>query len=170
MNIKKWKVKNIIIEGIKLLLLIFILSTAISFFRGPSLASDKLPDINVQLIDGRGFVPEEGKPLVIHFWATWCSVCKMEAPNINFVSKRYDVLTIAVNSGSNQAIKAFLKDHGLAYHVLNDAKGKWARRFKIKAFPTTFIYDDKGKLRFTEVGYTTTIGLLARVWLARILW
>jgi len=41
-----------------------------------------------------------------------------------------------------------------------------SRQFKVSAFPTDFIYDTKGKLYSTDVGYTTTAGLLARMKLA----
>ncbi|UPT78175.1 redoxin domain-containing protein [Sulfurovum sp. XGS-02] len=73
------------------------------------------------------------------------------------------MLTIAINSGSNENVLSYMKAHGLGFNVLNDTDGVWARAFKIEVFPTTFIYDAKGKLRFTEVGYTTTAGLLARL-------
>ena len=56
-----------------------------------------------------------------------------------------------------------MQEHALNFKVLNDADGAWAKKFKIEVYPTTFIYDAKGKLRFTEVGYTTTVGLLARL-------
>ena len=56
-----------------------------------------------------------------------------------------------------------MQEKGLSFKVLNDKDGEWGRVFKIEVFPTTFIYDAKGELRFTEVGYTSTAGLLARL-------
>jgi len=47
--------------------------------------------------------------------------------------------------------------------VINDHEGKWREKFKVEVFPTVFVYDGQGKLRFAEVGYTTTAGLLARM-------
>jgi thioredoxin-related protein len=72
-------------------------------------------------------------------------------------------LTIAVNSGANEKVKAYLKQKDFTFKVLNDKEGVWAQRFSVEAFPTTFLYDSKGELKFTEVGYTTTAGLLARM-------
>jgi len=145
------------------LLTIFILSNIISWIKKPALDSTHLPKGTVRLVDGTHYTFQTGKPLIIHFWASWCRVCKMEASNIERLSKRYEVLSIAVNSGSDEAVKTYMKEHGLHFHVLNDVDGSWARRFKVEVFPTTFIYDTKGELCFTEVGYTTTAGLLARV-------
>ncbi len=161
---KKQKAWEIIRELLITALLVLIFSNVISYLRQPKLKSNKVPAMEVRLIDNSIFKPPKGHPLIIHFWGTWCPVCRMEAPNINWISKHYDVLTIAVNSGGNSSLKAFMRQKGLAFKVLNDPKGLWARRFRIHAFPTTFIYDSKGKLRFAEVGYTTTIGLLVRLW------
>jgi len=166
MNLKKWNAKAILIEIVKLLVLLFILSNIMSYLRQPELDSIHLPKIDAQLLDGNIFTVEEGKPLVLHFWATWCPTCKVEAANIESVSKNYNVLTIAVSSGSDEKVEAYMQEHELTFKVLNDTEGMWAKQFKVEAYPTTFIYDAKGELRFTEVGYTTTAGLLGRVKLA----
>ena len=145
------------------LLLIFIFSNIISWLKKPDLDSNQLPDGTVTLLDGSSYTFEKGRPVILHFWASWCRVCKMEASNIERLSKEYEVVTVAVNSGSDKELKAYMKRHNLHFKVLNDVNGKWAKRFKIEVFPTTFIYDAKGELRFTEIGYTTTAGLLARI-------
>ena len=155
-------VKEILVGAV----LVFILSNIISYVRKPVLDSDHLPDFEVTLVSGEVFRKPEGKPLMIHFWAEWCKVCKLEASNIQGVSEKYEVLTIAVNSGNDSKVKAYLKEHGLTFKVLNDIDSTWAKKFKVEAFPTTFIYDSKGELKFTEVGYTTTAGLLARLSMA----
>jgi thiol-disulfide isomerase/thioredoxin len=162
LNTKKWHWKSLVKEVIKVLLLVFILSNIMSYLRQPELESTQVPKIETELLDGRIFSVEEGKPLLIHFWAVWCPTCKLEAANIEAVSKEYQVLTIAVSSGSDAEVKAYMQEHGLSFKVINDVKGIWAERFKVEAYPTTFMYDAKGELRFTEVGYTSTAGLLAR--------
>lgn len=159
----KQKIKSTFKEITIILILLFIMSQLISYIRAPDLGSNQLPQIKATLIDGSAFRIEKGKPLLIHFWATSCPVCKLEAPNIEAVSKAYDVLTIAVNSGSDENVQVYMQEYGLHFNVINDAEGVWSKAFNIEVFPTTFIYDAKGKLRFTEVGYTTTSGLLARL-------
>ena len=155
-------VKEIFIGAV----LIFILSNIMNYVRKPSLDSNHLPDFEVTLVNGEIFRKPEGKPLVIHFWAEWCKVCKLEASNIQSISQKYEVLTIAVNSGDDSRVKAYLKERGLTFKVLNDIDSTWAKKFKVEVFPTTFIYDREGELKFTEVGYTTTAGLLARISMA----
>ena len=155
--------KSILKEVIIALLLLFVISNIISYIRQPDLGTTQVPKIEAQLIDGSIYKVQKGKPVILHFWAISCPACKLEAPNIQTLSKKYEVLSIAVNSGSDENIKAYMQEHELNFNVLNDKEGKWSEMFKIEAFPTTFIYDAKGKLRFTEVGYTTTAGLLARM-------
>ncbi len=143
-------------------------STALSWWRAPKLNTDTLPVIQATLIDGTPFdsTAYQGKPLMIHFWGTWCPVCKQEAPNIAYIARHYPVLTIAVNSHAPENIRQWLEKNSINYPVLNDPTNRWAHRFKVRVYPTTFIYDRHGKRMFTEVGYSTTAGLMARMKLA----
>ena len=163
-NLKKWT-KEIAAAAI----LLFVIANAVSFFRSPNIADKNLPEINTLLTDEELYstLDYKGKPLLIHFWATWCPTCKLEAANIQSLSQEYDVLTIAVKSGSNEKINSYLKEHDLNFKVINDSKGLLSEQFSVPAFPTTFIYNKEGKLSFTEVGYTSTWGLYLRMWWAQ---
>jgi len=162
MNIKQ-NYKKVLKEIVIGVVLLFIFTNIISYLRKPELSSTHVPALNVELINGTSYIPQEGKPLVIHFWATWCPTCKLEASNIERLSQSYEVLTIAVNSGDNAKINAYMKQRDLHFRVVNDSDGTFAKKFNVEAYPTTFIYDASGELKFTEVGYTSTAGLLARV-------
>jgi thiol-disulfide isomerase/thioredoxin len=159
--------KKILKELAAGIVIVFIFLNIISWVKKPELDSTRLPSGTVMLLDGGSYTFKKGKPVVLHFWATWCRVCQMEVSNIETLSKEYDVLTVAVNSGDDKEVSDYMKTHGLHFKVLNDVDGNWTKRFRVEAFPTTFIYDSKGELRFTEVGYTTTAGLIARVRLSR---
>lgn len=166
LKIDKVKLKMIAKELLIGMALIFLFSTVISYLRKPTLDSTQLPEQTVTLIEGSEYKIEKGKPLLVHFWATWCPTCKLEASNIESVSKDYHVLSIAVNSGTDNTLRAYMNEKGLVFRVLNDTHGKWAKTFKVEAYPTSFIYNSAGELSFTEVGYTTTAGLLARLKMA----
>ncbi|MEA3330284.1 MAG: redoxin domain-containing protein, partial [Campylobacterota bacterium] len=101
----------------------------------------------------------------IHFWATWCPACSMEASNIQTISEHYEVLTFAVKSDKNE-IGKYMKENTLNFNVINDKSGFIAHKFKISVYPTTFIYDKDKNLVFSEVGYTSTWGLWLRMWWA----
>ena len=100
---------------------------------------------------------------MVHFWATWCPICKLEADNINRVSKYYEVITVAVDSGSNYDIHKYLVENNLEYRVINDKENKIADSFNIQVLPTTLIYNKDKELVFSEVGYTSSFGLFIRM-------
>ena len=161
----KWNIKKILKEIAIGLLILFVISNVFSYIRKPDLESTSFPQTKSQLIDGSYFETSEikGKPILVHFWALWCPTCKLEASNIQALSKKHEVLSIAVKSGSDEALNKYMNENGFNFKVINDTHGNWAEEFKIEAFPTTFIYDQNGELTFTEVGYTTTAGLMVRM-------
>ena len=156
---KKWSFKAIAKEIVTTLLLFFVISVVVNYIREPDINQDAFGQYLAKY-------KEENKPLVVHFWATWCPTCKLEASNIESISKEYSVVTVAVNSGSQKNIQTFMAEHSLSYRVINDSRGTLAKQFGIEVYPTTLIYDKSGKLKFTEVGYSTTIGLQARLQLS----
>jgi thiol-disulfide isomerase/thioredoxin len=165
---KKSNVKAIAKEIVIGAILLFIFTNIISYLRKPELSSTLLPELNVRLLDGSDYNIKKGKPLIVHFWATWCPTCKLEASNIETLSKKYEVLSVAVNSGDNAKIQSYMQRRDLHFHVVNDNEGVLVKQFHVEAYPTTFIYDAEGTLKFTEVGYTSTAGLLARMQMLRL--
>jgi len=161
---QKWNLKIIVKEILSTLVLFFIISLIVNYIRKPDIKEDiyalEIDDINNQKINFHSY---KGRPLLVHFWATWCPTCKFEAANIQNLSASFQVLSIAVNSGTNEKLQAYMKSHDFNYTVINDSNGALAKRFNIGAYPTTLIYSGTGELKFTEVGYSTTLGLKGRL-------
>jgi len=163
--IKEFSYKKAIKEFLTFALILFVVSNVISYVRKPTLSSSRLPAIVKKTINQQNFSFKEDRkrPLLIHFWATWCPTCKVEADNIQRLSEHYDVMSIAVRSGSDEELKQYMSERGFDYKVINDANGEIANLFSIGGYPTTFIYNSEGYLEFSEVGYTSTLGLFARM-------
>jgi thiol-disulfide isomerase/thioredoxin len=155
----KIKLKHYIKETIIFFIVMIVSANMLSYYKSRDLPKQPL-EIN--------YTFKKDKPILIHFWATWCPTCKLEASNIQIMSKKYDVLTIAVNSGTNKEIQDYMKKRGLNFSFINDKAGYFAKKFHISAYPTTFIYNKDKKLMFSEVGYTSTIGLYLRMWWASL--
>ena len=163
----KNKLKKYIKEAVVFIVVFTIAINALSYYRSLDLNKGKLEIDTFTLLDETRFIVPENKPVLIHFWATWCPTCKFESSNIEKISKDYEVITIAVQSGSKKQIKNYLDKNRLTFKVVNDENAFYSQKFNIKAFPTTFIYDKDKNLKFTEVGYTTTAGLYSRMALSK---
>ncbi len=109
----------------------------------------------------------KGRPVLLHFWATWCPICKLEQASIETLSTEYPVITIASQSGDAKAVQEYMQAQHLHFPVLLDEDGALLQRFGLHGVPATFVIDAQGKIVFREVGYTTDWGIRARLWWVR---
>ena len=126
------------------------------------------PELRGVVLDGAevSLAAYRGAPLLLHFWATWCGVCRAEQGSLDSIASDLPVLTVASQSGSASEVAAYVKKHRVKPRVLVDDSNGLAKRYGVGSFPTTFVLDGDGEIRFVEVGYTTELGLRARMWLA----
>jgi len=164
----KDKIKHYLKEIILFIVMITVLANGISLYKSSYLNQDPLHLVNITLYNGSKYTLDNTKPILVHIWATWCLTCKLEASNIQTLSNHYNVLTIAVKSGSNDDIQTWLQENKYTFNVINDSDGNIASNFKVSVFPTTLIYDKDKKLVFSDVGYTSTWGLFLRMWWASL--
>ncbi len=153
-------------ETLLFITVITIFANGLSWYKSQDLNKETLPNLSTKLINNKLYSTDTTKPLLVHLWATWCPTCSLEAANIQRISQTYQVITIAVKSGTDLDIKKYLDKGGFDFNVINDKHSEFAKKFKISAYPTTFIYDKNGDLLFSEVGYTSTLGLYLRMWWA----
>ncbi len=107
-------------------------------------------------------------PVLVHFWATWCPVCRAEQGSIAAIAHDDPhVITVAMQSGTPQEVERYMQEQGIKFPVVNDADGSISRAWGVHAVPAGFIIAPDGQIRFVEVGYTTEIGLRLRLWLAK---
>jgi len=108
-----------------------------------------------------------GKPIGLHVWAQWCSICKLEEHSISRVSADHPVLTIAMQSGPALQVAAHLSDRSLAWQAWVDPKAELATQLGVTAVPAFLVIDPRGNLTMPAVGYTTELGMRVRLWLAK---
>ena len=157
--------KRLLRWGIELALVlaVFFLLRA---WQTPELAPDAFPPMHAITLDGQPVaVPDpQGRPMVIHIWAEWCPVCRMELGGIARLAQDTPMLSMAWKSGSDEAVRAFLRKEGVTLPVVNDPDGSRLKSLNVKAVPLHLVLDGAGHIRFIETGYTTAWGLRARVW------
>lgn len=102
----------------------------------------------------------QGKIVFLNFWATWCSPCKSEMPDIQALYEAHggnaeDLVVLGVaqpgvgREGSSEDIADFLSEGGYTYPVVMDEDGSVFAQYGIRAFPTTFMISSDG----TVYGY-----------------
>jgi DsbE subfamily thiol:disulfide oxidoreductase len=98
-----------------------------------------------------------GVVVVLNFWASWCAPCRLEAPGLRRVSERYrdrGVRFLGVDYRDDDAAgRAFVDEFRLRYPSVTDPSGSLAYDYELIGFPTTFIIDPAGTIRYRFVGY-----------------
>ena len=161
--------KKYLKEALIAIVLIFIVTNVIGYYRGTSVKVDGNYNLlqNATTLDGKKVseIISAKKPLVVNFWGTWCPVCAQEVSTLSSLAKRDDLIliTVAVNSQDAQNIREYMQKKGVKFIVINDADGKIANAFNIGVYPTTIFYNASRDNTIKDSGYTTKAGFLARV-------
>jgi peroxiredoxin len=121
------------------------------------------PDFELTSLDGKKIKLSDyrGKAVLLNFWATWCSPCKVEMPWFVDLQKKYGndglvVLGIAMDDTETAKIAQFTSEMGVNYPVLLGTDRVSEQYGNVDYLPTTFYIDRDGKI----VGKGT--GLLGR--------
>ncbi|AHE97294.1 protein disulfide oxidoreductase [Thioalkalivibrio paradoxus] len=156
----RWVLEIAIVIGVVLLVRAWI---ARDLAQGPA------PAFEAQLLDGTpvSLAHFADEPMLLHFWATWCPICRLEEGEILRLSRSHPVLTVAMQSGSEAEVEAHLTERERKLAVVNDPGGDLARTYGVRAVPSTFIIDRDGEIVFRKQGYAPPLELRFRLWLAR---
>lgn len=149
-------------------IVILIIISAVRLWMQRDLVTGTAPNIHALMLNGQPFELYKNKtrPLLVHFWATWCPVCKLEQSSIDNIAKDHLVITIAMQSGNNAELSQFMQKEKLSFNVINDETGMLSRSYNIRGVPVSFIINKNNEIDFVEVGYTTELGLRMRLWWA----
>ncbi|NHI02183.1 protein disulfide oxidoreductase [Oceanimonas sp. MB9] len=105
------------------------------------------------------------EPVLLYVWASWCGVCRVVSPMVDMVPG--PVMSIAIASGSDQKVAAYMKDKGHDFEVINDTDNRLARALGIGVTPTLMVVH-RGELKLATTGFTTLPGMILRRWLAEL--
>ena len=128
----------------------------------------QIADLDGQLVDLAQVIGR--KPVLVEFWATWCSNCTALEPRMRAAYQRYgnqvEFLVVAVGVNQTQAsVKRHVARHALPVaRVLWDANGAAVRAFQAPATSYVVVLDRQGKVAYTGIGPDQDIeAALARV-------
>ena len=118
------------------------------------------PDFELQDLDDQTFALSEmrGKIVVLNFWATWCEPCKLEMPFFEQLhnSGQSDMEIWGVNfDESPQQVENFVEEFNLSFPILLDPGGVVQDLYRVRGYPTTYVVDESGVIRFHHIGLIT---------------
>jgi len=116
-----------------------------------------LPDLTVQTLSGKPDALRDhlGGPLIVNLWATWCPPCRREMPMLTEVARsRSDVTVLLVNQGEERGrVRQYLSSENLhGDSVRLDPQSRASVMLMVDAFPTTLVYDGRGRLVLRHAG------------------
>jgi len=161
---------------VTILLLILMSVVIVILAKGLSLDQTKIPSVQigkpaqgfqVDWVQGRehlgaakgktfSMADFRGKVLLLNFWASWCTSCRVEARDLEMLWKKFGaqgvfVVGIAIQD-SQEAAKAFATQYGKTYLLGLDIDGKAAIDYGVTGVPETFLIGRDGKIVFKEAG------------------
>jgi len=137
---------------------------ALSVLAASSLASSDLtgrpaPDFALKSSTGENLRLSEyrGDVVMINFWATWCGPCRQEMPLLDDLYNRYErvgfnLLGVNIDDDSSRAMD-MIRELGVNFPVLFDARKEVSRMYEVDAMPVTVIVDREGTVRYVHQGY-----------------
>ena len=115
-------------------------------------------EITMEDLDGRQISSRDwqGKATIVNFWATWCTPCLEEIPDLIKLQDRYpdhlQIIGVSMDEGPVEEVKAFVREHGMNYPVVMTTP-ELQRSFPgVFALPTSFILDPEMRTVQKHVG------------------
>lgn len=112
------------------------------------------PPLALQDASGQSFTLRDytGKVRVINFWATWCPPCVEEIPSLNrlreeLANEPFELISVNYAQQADE-VNQFLNEVEVNFPVLIDHDGAEADRWHVIAFPSTYVIDANGRIRY----------------------
>ena len=149
----------------KKFLLLLVLPTFLFSFIDDNEKGKAIPNVTLKDVNGNevktGEISNDGKPIIINFWATWCSPCKRELEAINEVYEDWvdetGVVLYAVSIDDEKTksrVKPYVDGKGWDYVVLLDPNSDFKRALGVNNPPQTFLVNGAGKIVWTHNSYS----------------
>jgi len=135
---------------------IILFSFGISLNAQKTFVEDIYPDLtHLEFVDDNSTL-DKNKPVILDFWASWCTACIKSFPHMNDLHEKYkdQIQFVAVNSyDSLQLINTSYKKHNLKVPVAQDKNEYLKTSLQIKLIPAVFLIDTDGRLMWKGAAY-----------------
>ena len=143
----------------KILISLLLLVPTISFAQ-----IKNLPNVDVKKIDGSSFnfknIDNNGSPIVISFWATWCKPCTKELNNIAELYEDWQdetnvkLVAVSIDDRRSQSkVAPYVNSSGWEYEIYIDPNSDLKRAMGVSTVPHTFLLDKNKQIIWQHRGY-----------------
>lgn len=117
-----------------------------------------VPEFSLRDLAGntRRLSDHSGKVVLVNFWTSWCPPCVEEIPSMQRLHRSMKGLPfeiLAIDVGEKKVdVRRFLRKTKIDFPVLLDPKGEILKKWKVYVFPTNFLIDTSGRIRYSSLG------------------
>lgn len=123
-----------------------------------------VPNVKVKNLKGENvetkIFSNDGKPMVINFWATWCKPCILELNNIHDVYEKWQketgvkIIAVSIDDVRNsKKVAPFVKGRNWKFEIYLDENGDFRRAMNVNTPPHSFLLNSKGEIVWEHNGY-----------------
>ena len=143
-----------------LIVLAAVLATAVMGF-----AQSKMPNCQLKDINGKSVnvaqLDNDGNPIIVCFFATWCKPCQRELQAIHDVYPDWQdetgvkLIAVSIDKAQDESkVKPLVNSKNYEYEVLLDPNGDFKRAMGVNLVPTVFVIDGNNNIIETRTQYT----------------
>lgn len=121
----------------------------------------------------------KGKIVVLNWWGSWCPPCRAELPHYQQLSEKYKgkgVVFLGINwerPGEEQEriakAKKYYEENKFTFQVLLDHDMIAGSSYRVQSFPTVFVIDREGQIRFRNLGYSQDVPKILEMQIEKLL-
>lgn len=98
-----------------------------------------------------------GKVVLLNIWATWCVPCRAEMPSLEalhreFPTDSFAIVTVSIDEGGPDVVRAFAEELGLTFEILHDRTRQIERIYQTTGVPETFVLNRDGRIVSKKIG------------------